>query len=45
LASKPFALTRDFAGIAPINYSDLVLVAHSIAAGLEHPGIDQIGQG
>ena len=28
LASKPFALTRDFAGIAPINYSDLVLVAH-----------------
>src|SRR6187200_2273791 len=28
LASKPFALTRDFVGIAPINYSDLVLVAH-----------------
>ncbi len=28
LPSKPFALTRDFAGIAPINYSDLVLVAH-----------------
>jgi tripartite-type tricarboxylate transporter receptor subunit TctC len=28
LANKPFALTRDFAGIAPINYSDLVLVAH-----------------
>jgi tripartite-type tricarboxylate transporter receptor subunit TctC len=28
LPSKPFTLTRDFAGIAPINYSDLVLVAH-----------------
>ena len=26
--NKPFALTRDFAGIAPVNYSDLVLVAH-----------------
>ena len=25
--NKPFALTRDFIGIAPINYSDLVLVA------------------
>jgi tripartite-type tricarboxylate transporter receptor subunit TctC len=34
LANKPFALARDFAGIAPINYSDLVLVAHpSLAAG------------
>ncbi|MEO5670326.1 MAG: tripartite tricarboxylate transporter substrate binding protein [Ramlibacter sp.] len=28
LPNKPFALTRDFVGIAPINYSDLVLVAH-----------------
>lgn len=28
LATKPFVLTRDFIGIAPINYSDLVLVAH-----------------
>lgn len=28
IANKPFNLTRDFAGIAPINYSDLVLVAH-----------------
>jgi tripartite-type tricarboxylate transporter receptor subunit TctC len=28
LPSKPFALARDFIGIAPINYSDLVLVAH-----------------
>lgn len=34
IASKPFNLTRDFVGIAPINYSDLVLVAHpSLAAG------------
>lgn len=28
LTSKPFGLTRDFTGIAPINSSDLVLVAH-----------------
>jgi tripartite-type tricarboxylate transporter receptor subunit TctC len=28
LPNKPFVLTRDFVGIAPINYSDLVLVAH-----------------
>jgi tripartite-type tricarboxylate transporter receptor subunit TctC len=28
LANKPFVLTRDFTPIAPINYSDLVLVAH-----------------
>jgi tripartite-type tricarboxylate transporter receptor subunit TctC len=26
--NKPYDLTRDFVGIAPINYSDLVLVAH-----------------
>ena len=28
LTKKPFVLMRDFVGIAPINYSDLVLVAH-----------------
>ncbi|HZY19770.1 MAG TPA: tripartite tricarboxylate transporter substrate binding protein [Ramlibacter sp.] len=28
LQNKPYNLTRDFTGIAPINYSDLVLVAH-----------------
>jgi tripartite-type tricarboxylate transporter receptor subunit TctC len=28
LTKKPFELMRDFTGIAPINYSDLVLVAH-----------------
>ncbi len=27
VVNKPFALARDFVGIAPINYSDLVLVA------------------
>ena len=33
IANKPFALARDFVGVAPINYSDLVLVAHpSLAA-------------
>jgi tripartite-type tricarboxylate transporter receptor subunit TctC len=32
--NKPYALLRDFVGVAPINYSDLVLVAHpSLAAG------------
>ncbi len=34
LANKPFNLTRDFVGVAPINSSDLVLVAHpSVKAG------------
>ncbi|MBC7603803.1 MAG: tripartite tricarboxylate transporter substrate binding protein, partial [Ramlibacter sp.] len=28
MTTKPFVLMRDFVGIAPINYSDLVLVAH-----------------
>ncbi|MEP6791659.1 MAG: tripartite tricarboxylate transporter substrate binding protein [Ramlibacter sp.] len=28
IKQKPFALTRDFVGIAPINSSELVLVAH-----------------
>ena len=28
IPNKPFALARDFVGVAPINYSDLVLVAH-----------------
>ena len=29
IPNKPYALLRDFAPIAPVNYSDLVLVAHS----------------
>jgi tripartite-type tricarboxylate transporter receptor subunit TctC len=28
VANKPYVLMRDFVGVAPINYSDLVLVAH-----------------
>ncbi len=28
IPNKPFALLRDFVSVAPINYSDLVLVAH-----------------
>ncbi len=28
VANKPYGLVRDFVGVAPINYSDLVLVAH-----------------
>ncbi len=28
IPNKPFALMRDFVAVAPINYSDLVLVAH-----------------
>lgn len=32
--NKPYGLVRDFVGVAPINYSDLVLVAHpSVPAG------------
>ena len=34
LQNKPFQLLRDFVAVAPVNYSDLVLVAHpSLAAG------------
>ena len=34
VANKPYNLTRDFVAVAPINYSDLVLVAHpSLQAG------------
>ena len=33
IPNKPYALLRDFAPVAPINYSDLVLVVHpSVAA-------------
>jgi tripartite-type tricarboxylate transporter receptor subunit TctC len=33
VANKPYHLTRDFVGVAPINYSDLLLVANpSVAA-------------
>src|SRR6266480_3792973 len=33
MPNKPFALTRDFVPVAPINYSDLVMVVHpSVAA-------------
>ncbi len=32
IANKPFALLRDFIPVAPINYSDLVLVAHPALA-------------
>ena len=33
IPNKPYALLRDFSPIAPVNYSDLVLVAHpSVAA-------------
>ena len=28
IPNKPYALMRDFVGVAPINYSDLLLVAH-----------------
>ena len=28
IPTKPFVLMRDFVGIAPVNYSDLLLVAH-----------------
>src|SRR6202165_2102010 len=29
IPNKPFALMRDFVAVAPINYSDLVLVVHT----------------
>ena len=39
IANKPFALMRDFVGVAPINYSDLVLVAK---AGLPESTLPQL---
>ena len=34
ISNKPFQLLRDFAPVAPVNYSDLVLVVHpSVPAG------------
>jgi len=48
IANKPYSLNRDFTGVAPINYSDLLLVAHPstgfqniadlIKFAKEHPG-------
>jgi tripartite-type tricarboxylate transporter receptor subunit TctC len=35
IPNKPYVLMRDFVGVAPINYSDLVLVAHP-GAGLQN---------
>jgi tripartite-type tricarboxylate transporter receptor subunit TctC len=32
IASRPYQLMRDFAPVAPVNYSDLVLVVHSSVA-------------
>ena len=37
IPNKPYALMRDFVGVAPINYSDLVLVANP-AAGIQSVG-------
>ena len=39
IANKPFTLMRDFVGVAPINYSDLVLVAK---AGLPETTLPQL---
>ena len=39
IANKPFTLMRDFVGVAPINYSDLVLVAK---AGLPESTLPQL---
>ena len=33
LPNKPYALMRDFVPVAPVNYSDLVLVVHPVGAG------------
>ena len=33
IPNKPFQLMRDFVPVAPINYSDLVLVGAAVAAG------------
>jgi tripartite-type tricarboxylate transporter receptor subunit TctC len=42
---KPFALMKDFLPIAPINYSDLVLVVHPSVPCEIHQGTDRSGEG
>ena len=44
IPNKPFQLLRDFVPVAPINYSDLVLVVHP-AAGDERRGAARAGEG
>ncbi|TMH15881.1 MAG: tripartite tricarboxylate transporter substrate binding protein [Betaproteobacteria bacterium] len=40
MPNKPFALTRDFVPVAPINYSDLVMVVHPSVAFKAMAGVD-----
>ena len=37
IAKKPYALMRDFVGVAPVNYSDLLLVVHPAVAAKNLP--------
>jgi tripartite-type tricarboxylate transporter receptor subunit TctC len=41
VANKPYNLTRDFVGVAPINYSDLVLVATPSVPATQRAAADQ----
>ena len=45
MTGKPFQLMRDFVAVAPINYSDLVLVRQSVGAGEHAAGADRAGEG
>jgi tripartite-type tricarboxylate transporter receptor subunit TctC len=44
VANKPFVLMRDFVAVAPINYSDLVLVAHPSLAANDLNGLIQLAK-
>ena len=41
---KPFQLMRDFVAVAPINYSDLVLVAHPSVAAKDLKGVIKLAK-
>jgi tripartite-type tricarboxylate transporter receptor subunit TctC len=44
VANKPYHLTRDFVPVAPINYSDLVLVAHPSLAATSMPQLIKLAK-
>ena len=42
--NKPFQLMRDFVPVAPVNYSDLIMVVHPIVAGQGPEGVPRAAE-
>ena len=45
IPNKPYSLTRDFVAVAPINYSDLMIVVNPSVAGKHAAGVHRTRQG